>query len=137
MFDSSAIVSVNEERWPKFAPKKCVWERVLDDMTKLAERAELLNDAITTSPHLGPQYVLGHTYYFDAAFFAGNWLRGRKSFTSRVFWTKTGRAQPPLIDLWKLSLEPLLTQYLAGLEADFASAERQRLRDVLLHGITT
>lgn len=136
-FDAAAIVAVNEERWPKHAPSKWGWQRAVDDMTKLADRAELLNEAIATSPHLGEQYILGHTYYFDAAFFAGNWLRGRKSLSGGVFWMKSGKPRPPLIDLWTLSLEPLLTQYLAGLEADFAAAERERLRKVFLSGAVT
>lgn len=136
-FDSVAILSVNEQRWPDQASKKWGWERAAGDMARLAEHAELLNKAITASPHLGPQYELGQSYYFDAAFFVGNWLRGRKSLTGGVLWTKAGIPRPPLNDLWRFSLEPLVMQYLAGLDIDVATAECARLRAVLMTGKLT
>jgi 5-methylcytosine-specific restriction protein B len=77
-FEPDPIIEVNEQRWAEHAPAKWGWNRAVGDMTQLAERAMLLNQQIALSPHLGPQYELGHTYFFDAAFFAGRWLRGRK-----------------------------------------------------------
>jgi 5-methylcytosine-specific restriction protein B len=133
-FEPDAIVSVNEQRWPAHIPKKWSWDRAVGDMTTLAERATLLNQAITESPHLGPQYELGHTYYFDTAFFVGNWLRGRKALTGGVLWSKSQKPQRGLLDLWKYSLEPLLMQYLGGLDADVAASELDRLRTVLFSG---
>jgi 5-methylcytosine-specific restriction protein B len=136
-FEPSAIETVNEQRWPDHIPKKWGWDRAVADMATLADRATLLNRAIAESPHLGPQYELGHTYYFDAAFFIGNWLRGRKSLTGGVLWAKSGKPQPGLLDLWKFSLEPLLMQYLGGLDADVATSERDRLKAVLFTGTVT
>jgi hypothetical protein len=37
-------------------------------------------------------------------------------------------------DLWSLSLEPLIDQYLQGLDDDSRKTERQRLGNVFLHG---
>ncbi|MBP2454125.1 AAA family ATPase [Mycolicibacterium lutetiense] len=133
-FDSSVILAVNEERWATQGSKKWGWDRAVTDMTKLAEHAELLNKAISASPHLGPQYELGQSYYFDTAFFVGNWLRGRKSLSGGVLWTKAGAPRPPLTDLWRFSLEPLVMQYLAGLDIDVATAECERLKAVLMTG---
>lgn len=133
-FDPTAIIIVNEQRWGKHAPKKWGWSRAVGDMTRLAERAVLLNQHIALSPHLGPQYELGHTYFFDAAFFAGRWLRGIKQLSGGVLWTASGRPRSSIEDLWTFSLEPLLAQYLAGLEADTATAELDRLRAVLMTG---
>ncbi len=110
------------------------WDRAVNDMTRLAERATLLNRQIALSPHLGPQYELGHTYFFDASFFAGRWLRGRKYLSGGVLWTATGRPRTSIEDLWVFSLEPLLAQYLSGLPADTATSELSRLRDVLITG---
>ena len=135
-FDSNAILTVNEQRWPNHAPAKWGWDRAVTDMTRLAERATLLNQQIALSPHLGPQYALGHTYFFDAAFFAGRWLRGRKQLTGGVLWTATGRPRSSVEDLWVFSLEPLLAQYLSGLDADTATTELNRLREVLIVGKT-
>lgn len=136
-FEQDAIVAVNESRWAEHIPKKWGWDRAVADMTTLSERAVLLNRAIAESPHLGPQYELGHTYYFDAAFFVGNWLRGRKMLTGGVFWTTKGKPQRSLVDLWKYSIEPLLMQYLGGLDADIAASERDRLKAVLFSGTLT
>lgn len=136
-FDSTAILTVNEQRWSAQVPTKWGWDRAAEDMAKLARHAELLNKAISASPHLGPQYELGQSYFFDTAFFVGNWLRGRKSLTGGVLWSKTGVPRPPMTDLWRFSLEPLVLQYLAGLEIDVATAECERLKAVLLTGKET
>lgn len=137
-FDSSAILTVNEQRWPgEVRNKKWGWDRAVADIAKLAEHAELLNKAISASPHLGPQYELGQSYYFDTAFFVGNWLRGRKTLSGGVLWTKAGAVRPALTDLWTFSLEPLIMQYLGGLEVDVAAAECNRLKTVLMTGQLT
>ena len=133
-FEPDSIIEVNEQRWAKHAPAKWGWDRAVDDMTRLAERATLLNQQIGLSPHLGPQYQLGHTYFFDAAFFAGRWLRGRKQLNGGVLWTASGRPRSSIEDLWVFSLEPLLAQYLGGLDADTVTSELDRLRDVLMSG---
>lgn len=133
-FESIPIIQVNESRWAQHAPSKWGWDRAIGDMTLLAERAVLLNDQIARSPHLGPQYVIGQTYFFDAAFFAGRWLRGLKQLTGGVLWTKSGKPRQSLEDLWTFSLEPLLSQYLAGLEADTAGSELARLYTVFAMG---
>lgn len=133
-FEPDPIVTVNRDRWNRWAPDRYGWDRAEEDITQLAERATLLNEQIARSPHLGPQYELGHTYFFDAAFFAGTWLQGRKYLSGGVLWMKNGRPRTPLEDLWSFSLEPLLAQYLGGLDAETAWAELGRLRTVLLDG---
>jgi 5-methylcytosine-specific restriction protein B len=133
-FEPDSIIEVNEQRWAKHAPAKWGWDRAVGDMTRLAERATLLNQQIGLSPHLGPQYQLGHTYFFDAAFFAGRWLRGRRHLSGGVLWTASGRPRSSIEDLWVFSLEPLLAQYLGGLDADTITSELNRLRDVLMSG---
>jgi hypothetical protein len=45
-----------------------------------------------------------------------------------------GRPRPSIEDLWVFSLEPLLAQYLGGLDADTATSELSRLRAVLIAG---
>lgn len=134
-FDANAIVVVNEQRWPSVAPPRLGWDRAAGDIARLAERASALNAQIEGSPHLGPQYVLGHTYYFDAAYFAGRWLTGVRALHGGVLWDKRGKPHPSLEDLWTFSLEPLLAQYLAGLEAEARRGEMARLRAVLLDGV--
>jgi 5-methylcytosine-specific restriction enzyme B len=130
-FERGPIVDVNRERWSLYAPKKYGWGRAAEDIDRLADRAEELNRQIAASSHLGAQYALGHTYYFDAAYLAGTWLNGRKQLRGGVLWKKPGHPQQPLIDLWTFSLEPVLGQYLEGIDSTTASAEIDRLRAVL------
>jgi 5-methylcytosine-specific restriction enzyme B len=130
-FERGPIVDVNRERWPDYAPKRYGWDRAEEDVGRLADRAEALNREIAASSHLGAQYALGHTYYFEAAFLAGTWLQGRKQLRGGVLWKKPGQPQKPLDDLWALSLEPVLAQYLEGIDPTVAREEIERLRDVL------
>lgn len=130
-FEPGPIIDVNRERWPDYAPKRYGWDRAEEDIGRLAERAEALNREISSSNHLGEQYALGHTYYFDAAFLIGTWLQGRKQLRGGVLWRKPGKPQRPLEDLWTLSLKPVLDQYLEGIDPTAAREEIERLRDVL------
>lgn len=133
-FDRDSIVTVNEDRWADEAPSRYGWDRAVDDMNLLADRAADLNDAIANSPHLGEQYLIGHTYYFDAAFFAGRSLLGAKQLSGGVFWTRKGNPKTSIEDLWAFSIQPLLEQYLAGIDADSRDSEVQSLRGILLEG---
>jgi len=130
-FEPGPIIDVNRERWSEYAPKRYGWDRAEGDVGRLAERAEALNREIAASNHLGEQYALGHTYYFDAAFLIGTWLQGRKQLRGGVLWRNPGKPQKPLEDLWRLSLEPVLAQYLEGIDPAAAREEIERLRDVL------
>lgn len=130
-FEPGPIVDVNRERWSDYAPRRYGWDRADEDIGRLAERAEALNREIAASNHLGEQYELGHTYYFDAAFLIGTWLQGRKQLRGGVLWRKPGKPQKPLEDLWTLSLEPVLAQYLEGIDPAAAHEEIERLRNVL------
>jgi hypothetical protein len=51
-----------------------------------------------------------------------------------VLWSASGKPRTSLEDLWIFSLEPLLAQYLGGLDADTATSELDRLREVLMTG---
>jgi 5-methylcytosine-specific restriction enzyme B len=130
-FERGPIIDVNRDRWSTYAPSRYSWDRAAEDVDHLADRAEELNREITASSHLGAQYALGHTYYFDTAYLAGTWLNGRKQLRGGVLWRKPGRPQKPLEDLWGLSIEPVLAQYLEGVDPTTAREEIERLRDVL------
>jgi 5-methylcytosine-specific restriction protein B len=131
-FEREPIVEVNRARWEEFAPSRYGWDRAEHDVERLADRAQELNREIAGSNHLGAQYALGHTYFFDAAYLAGSWLQGKKRLSGGPLWTGKGKPQPPLLDLWSLSLEPVLGQYLEGVDPATAREEMEKLRDVLL-----
>ena len=45
-FEPDPIIEVNAQRWAEHAPAKWGWDRAVGDMTRLAERATLLNQQI-------------------------------------------------------------------------------------------
>lgn len=126
------IVPVVEQRWheidlgarPWLA--RHGWEHVQPEIERLAARATELNAAIADSPMLGPQYQLGHTYFFEVVGLIAEWpgLQPKGSWRGHYLWSSRGQPQPPLRNLWEFSLEPLIDEYLAGV------AEQQRLREL-------
>lgn len=104
-------------------------------MQALIGRATELNKAIAASPLLGRDFEIGHTYFFKITSLLerAEYLH-RKNRASRFLWSKRGEPLPPVRDLWSMSLEPLIDQYLQGLDDDSRKAERQRLGNVFLHG---
>jgi 5-methylcytosine-specific restriction protein B len=104
-------------------------------MEKLTERAQLLNEQIAETPLLGRDYEIGHTYFFDiVGLLARAEHMHRRNRPSRVLWDRKDEALVPVRDLWQMSLEPLLDQYLQGVDADSRSAELERLEKTFLRG---
>ena len=58
------------------------WEALEPDVERLADRAAALNRAIAESPLLGPDYEIGHTYFFDVVGFVADQPRLRSSATA-------------------------------------------------------
>ena len=58
----------------------------------------------------------------------------RRVRASRFLWSKKGEALSPVRDLWRMSLEPLVDQYLQGVDAESRTAELSRLSRVFLTG---
>jgi 5-methylcytosine-specific restriction protein B len=137
-FNGAVIPQVVRQRWEKLpASRHHSWDLLRPDIEKLVERADLLNAHIKKSSLLGEQYELGHTYFFDVAGFIANWPKVKPSGNRPpgYLWHRTkNEPQPPLLDLWRHSLRPLIAEYLAGSEPQSARAELDRLGGVLLRG---
>ena len=133
-FDAEALVGAAEAKWNDLK-SGVAWDRVKDDFEKLAGAAADLNRKIHDSPLLGSQYEIGHTYLLDVVLF----LRNTEGLTRKqnFLWNKKGDALGPVIQVWNLSLRPLLEQYLAGLDAASRNAELERLAKVLLKPTVT
>lgn len=122
-FDRDAMVQVLSDRWESKVPH-IPWDRVEEEMLQLTENAGALNDSIHQTSQLGPQYEIGHTYYFDIVDLTVRSFGTSRGASQQTFlWKRDGKPRDPLNDLWRLSLAPLLEQYLAGLEV----AEQDRL----------
>ena len=130
-FDGEALVGAAETRW-RDLKSSLDWDRIELDFRKLAAAAAALNREIHDSPLLGAQYEIGHTYLLDVVVFLRNFLGPRPTRKQNYLWNKKGEALEPVVQVWNLSLRPLLEQYLAGLDATARNAELDRLSKVLL-----
>ena len=110
------------------------WEAFEPDVKRLADQAAALNHAIAESPLLGPDYEIGHTYFFDVVGFVADQPRLRSSATApgNYLWGVDGQPTAALVDLWSHSLEPLLGDYLSGLDGGARDAHVRELEDVFL-----
>jgi 5-methylcytosine-specific restriction protein B len=137
-FDRQRLAEVLPELWAETGPNSSYrWNRIADEMELFIARAELLNEQIATSALLGRDYEVGHTYFFDVIeLLARAEHLHRKTRASRFLWNKKGEALQPARDLWRMSLEPLLDQYLQGVDAEARRTELERLAKVFLKGQT-
>jgi 5-methylcytosine-specific restriction protein B len=111
-FDAQALLAAAESIW-RARPSTLEWTAVADDFTELASAAADLNAQIHKSNVLGPQYEIGHTYLLDVVEF----LRGSLATSGQaMLWNRKGEATEPVRRVWRLSLRPLLEQYLSGLD---------------------
>lgn len=137
-FDRARLAAVLPELWEQTdMAQRYPWERISDEMEAFASRAERLNEQIAASSLLGRDYELGHTYFFDViGLLAKSERLRRKVRASQFLWNKKGEAHPPVRDLWRMSLEPLVDQYLQGVDADSRNKELTRLANAFLLGKT-
>lgn len=110
------------------------WDALEPDVAQLADHAAALNRTIAESPLLGPDYELGHTYFFDVVGFVADQPRLRSAATApgHYLWDADGRPAPALVDLWSHSIEPLLADYLSGLDGGARDAHVRELASVFL-----
>jgi 5-methylcytosine-specific restriction protein B len=125
-FDGEALVMASKKRWDH---RRVKWEKVERDFIRLAEAAKALNHEIHDSPLLGEQYEIGHTYLLDAVAFLIDDLETRPQAS---LWTRDGKAKRAVEQTWKLSLSPLIAEYLTGLDARSRDTELERLKSVFL-----
>lgn len=126
-FDRQSLINVCKARWEKDIVKPHTFDAVRKDFERLGDAAKALNKAIHDSPLLGEQYEIGHTYFFDVVEFLRRELAGARGKRSGYLWKKN-EPETAIRELWNLSLEPLLKEYLRGLAAKESSSELERLR---------
>lgn len=130
-FDAEALMGAAESRWNELK-SGLDWSRIEADFRRLAGAATALNREIHDSPLLGAQYEIGHTYLLDVLVFARNFLGPRPTRKHNYLWNRRGDALEPVIQVWSLSIRPLLEQYLAGIDANARNTELERLSKALL-----
>lgn len=130
-FDAKALVGAAKAKWNEH---KCslAWEIVEADFERLAKAATELNSKIESSKLLGQQYQIGHTYLLDVVSFLKKLLDLNPGRRHNYLWDKKGHALEPVKQVWRVSLQPLLEQYLAGQEANLRDQELGELEKVFL-----
>lgn len=130
-FEADTLLAIVADRWPRDVARFS-YDDAAPQLERFAERAQALNEAIAQSEELGRQFQVGHTYFADIAFFLGPWVQSRRSRppNGTYLWTSANNPQPPLHDLWRRSLEPLIEQYLAG--SDVRDSELTRFKNIFL-----
>jgi 5-methylcytosine-specific restriction protein B len=127
-FNGDALLAAAEALWSA-RPSKVQWSEVAEDFALLAAAAANLNAQIHESNVLGPQYEIGHTYLLDVVEF----LRGSLAARTRVMlWNNKGEPTEPVRRVWRLSLRPLLEQYLGGLDTATRTKELTALETAFL-----
>lgn len=129
LFDADTLLRVAGELWNCKPKPRVSWERVEDDFRLLVSAATALNHAIHESELLGSQYEVGHTYFFDVVRFLKDELEDGGQRRQGFLWNKKRRPRDggAVERLWRLSLEPLLREYLSGLRGRERDDELQRL----------
>lgn len=130
-FNREAFMNAAESQWNELQ-SGLSWARVKEDFHKLAGAAEAMNKEIHDSPLLGAQYEIGHTYLLDVVIFLKKSFGPRPTSKQNYLWNQRGDALEPVIQVWNLSIRPLVEQYLAGLDANARNAELDRLSKFLL-----
>jgi 5-methylcytosine-specific restriction protein B len=133
-FSQQEFLSVCRYRWEASTAARKTWDRVEGEFLTLSERAVTINKLIDGSPHLGESYQIGHTYFCDAVSFAQAYLLATDKRRNQVLFDGRSNAIDPIKSLWRFSLRPLLTQYLAGVDLAECKAFLTKIEGVLLWG---
>ncbi len=139
-FKRELIPLIVEQRWRALDLDQFPWMHrhkwgyAGSDIELLADRAQQLNDLVRDDPLLGSQYEIGHTYFLDVVGLVARSPRVQagRSHRGHYLWGSNGKVQPPLYDLWRYSLEPLLVEYLAGVNPEARDELLATLRDAFL-----
>lgn len=133
-FSSDALLGAVAAKWNDLGTG-LDWDRVESDFRKLADTAAALNTEIHNSKWLGAQYEIGHTYFLDVIAFLRNSLGESPKRKQNYLWNRKGQALEPVVQVWSLSIRPLVEQYLAGLNATERQDELTKLAEVFLKAV--
>ena len=114
-FDQGTLLTVLEERWRE-EDRKQTWEKVEPDMQLLAEAASRLNNR--NREHRGARRAIRDRSHLSVRHREASGRRHNSASDDLSSGRAKGEPKDPVRQLWDLALKPLLTEYLAGLEAE-------------------
>lgn len=117
-YNGDALLEICKSKWNdlKWESKSFSWETVDADFQRLVSSANNLNEVIREENELGNDFVLGHVFFVEAVPFLHQFLQPYSRNPGSFLFTSKGSWREPIEKLWKLSLNPLIQQYLSGLD---------------------
>ncbi len=117
-YNADALLEICKVKWEalKRDGKWFEWDDVLSDFERLVDSANKLNQVISNEDELGEEFLLGHVFFLEAVPFLHQFLQSYSQKPSGFLFTKNGAWREPIEKLWRLSLAPLLKEYLSGLD---------------------
>jgi 5-methylcytosine-specific restriction enzyme B len=117
-YNADALLEICKVKWDalEWDGKKTDWESVESDFKRLVGSANKLNQVIRSEDELGEDFLLGHVFFLEAVPFLHQFLQSYSRSPSSFLFTAKGAWREPIEKLWRLSLNPLLKEYLSGLD---------------------
>jgi 5-methylcytosine-specific restriction protein B len=120
-YNGDALLEICKVKWDalKWDGKGFSWDCVEKDFVRLVKSADKLNQVIRSENELGENFLLGHVFFLEAVPFLHQFLQTCSKRPSSFLFTTKGVNyywRKPIEKLWKLSLNPLLEEYLSGLD---------------------
>ena len=129
-YNPDALLQMSSAKWRDLSwrDKSISWDRVEPDFEILVISANTINQAIRDEPELGRDFELGHVFFAEAVSFLHQFLQEKPRSQTFLF-AKNGSWRDPIEKLWRLSLSPLLREYLSGLDSESQGRILKRLKD--------
>jgi len=131
-YNGESLLEICHQRWRQLqwrGGKEFKWEDVEQDFTRLVDAAGSLNNAIAKNEELGREFMLGHVFFVDVVEFLRQYLEGRSNRLSHYLFGKSGKPKDAVDRLWRLSLSPIIKEYLAGIEGSRQETMLSDLRE--------
>lgn len=130
-YSAEALFSICQHRWSelKWDGKSFSWELVENDFERLVSAANNLNACIKNEEELGADFVLGHVFFIEAVAFLHQFLQPYSQSLKTYLFTVKGGWRDPVEKLWKFSLNPLLKEYLSGLDQKAQAQIMKKLKE--------
>jgi 5-methylcytosine-specific restriction protein B len=130
-YSAEALFSICQHRWNdlKWDGKGFSWELVESDFERLVSAANNLNDCIKKEEELGADFVLGHVLFIEVVAFLHQFLQPYSQSLTFYLFTAKGGWRDPVEKLWKFSLNPLLKEYLSGLDQKAQTQIMKKLKE--------
>lgn len=130
-YNPEALLEICKSKWNdlNWESKIFRWELVEPDFELLVNAATNLNESISNEDELGRDFVLGHVFFVETVSFLHQFLQRFTSNPRSFLFTSKGGWREPLEKLWRLSLNPLLKEYLSGLDNKAQQLIMNRLKE--------